>query len=589
MEKGAGFLETPTYVLCVVFFIFLLMSVAFEKILHWLKHYFEKNGMQGLLHATNDMVMELALMAFFSLFILISESVLSDLCVPEYEGTFMLLQKLMQNCHDCLKTTKTIDMPYECTVDNNISDDIHLLASQEGIKCKEGEQHLISIAALRHIHIFIFLLAVCHIGSAMVIIVLASWRMRFWRRVSNCDDLLSEVVQEKIHEYHDTVEQVASGSLDQNIENNTKYINHMPSTVVFNYEQHMKSTHKRHYISYRAGVWFKCFLAQFYRNVRSDEFILMRENFAFTHKLGKTFQFTEYLLRVMEYDFKQVTGIGLTYWLALIVIVLVSGLFGWMDFISEIVGIVIVLIVNTVLIRVLFEVTCTGELVNLQKLETRFWFNRPAFLLQLIQCAIFLNTIGFSSIAFFAWQFGYHSCYFEGVGFSILNVPWWVCLIMNVILLLDLGLVTLPLYTVAAQMNSGARWQAHLLPQGVQGKLANALKKVRAKPTCNASETAKTQEEPIRHTKSDNSTSSTSSEKIQVQMEELENTLIESYYGDVEGKNLLRAQKVTSSLRGQKPEQNPPANSYSIQIGNDDENTNLQQQNQQTEKKTEIS
>eukprot|EP01025_Chloroclados_australasicus_P000560 TRINITY_DN10255_c0_g3_i1.p1 TRINITY_DN10255_c0_g3~~TRINITY_DN10255_c0_g3_i1.p1 ORF type:complete len:574 (+),score=39.58 TRINITY_DN10255_c0_g3_i1:136-1857(+) len=494
--SGASFLETPTYVIIVVFFVFLVVQFIFEKVLHWLKHYLGHHGMHGLLAAVNQTIMELALMAFFSLLILIFESVLDDICVPNYADTFKILHHVTENCANCLEHTSDITYPYKCEapyeypVDYSAKKNRSLLAesdedyygeSKKG--CADGEQSLISVSALHHIHIFIFLLAVCHIGTASIIILLASWRVRNWRSVSQCD-VLDDVVHGQVQQYHESMEKSGkSGSPDSGNSDrlDSREFNKMPSSVVFNEKRVQKTISRRDKVLFRIRVWVQSFFRQFYKTIDGYGFNLMRSDFIFTHKLGRNFQFSEYILRVMEYDFASMIQIGVQMWFLLIVIVLVSGPIGWMDFIALLVGIAIVLIVNTMLLRVLREVVCTGVIVNLAKIETQFWFNRPWFMLGLIRVAVFLNTIGFASTAFFAWQFGGKSCYFENSGFNFLDVPWWVCLLMNVLLLLDLGMVTVPLYSASAQMNSGARWQVHLVSKRVQSKLVDTLQKIRDK------------------------------------------------------------------------------------------------------------
>ena len=42
------------------------------------------------------------------------------------------------------------------------------------------------------VHLFIFYMAITHILGGILLIVLASWRMRFWRRWTEQADLVSQ-------------------------------------------------------------------------------------------------------------------------------------------------------------------------------------------------------------------------------------------------------------------------------------------------------------------------------------------------------------------------------------------------------------
>eukprot|EP01025_Chloroclados_australasicus_P057729 TRINITY_DN7210_c0_g1_i10.p1 TRINITY_DN7210_c0_g1~~TRINITY_DN7210_c0_g1_i10.p1 ORF type:complete len:553 (+),score=26.64 TRINITY_DN7210_c0_g1_i10:207-1865(+) len=492
--EGASFLETPSYVLGVVFLVFLIIQIVFEKVLHGIKHHLEHHGMHGLLAAVNSTVMELSLMAFFSLLILISESLVEHICVPYYSDYFDILHPMLDTCADCLKDTRTVTYPGECKENSTLTSDYDpkrlLLGYTPGYEeetmslgCGHKREPFISVAALHQIHIFLFLLAVTHIATASIIIMLGYQRMKHWRWVSHCDTL-DDIVHGHVQQYHESVHLVGSHHMsDQAQDQESKTFTRMPSSVVLNEKrvQKMKTREETCMgrVLYKIKLWLKLFFSQFYKTINSHEFLLMRSNFIFTHKLGRNFQFTEYLMRVMEYDFASMTEIGVQLWILLIIMVVVSGPIGWVGFAALIAGVVIILIVNTMLLRVLEQVVHTGIITHLYRIECKFWFNRPWLLLALVRFAIFLNTIGFASTAFFAWQFGPKSCYFTSNNFSFIGVPWYVCLIFDVLLMLDIGMVTLPLYSATAQMNGGERWQAHLLPGSVTEKLTEVLHKIR--------------------------------------------------------------------------------------------------------------
>lgn len=100
-------LQTPTYILAIVFFIFLALSFAFELAIHHLKHYLQKRGRHGMSQAVDKLVLELTLLGFVSLLLTAFSGPLGRMCV-NYSDTMAdwTLSSNIKGCPCCLAHTE---------------------------------------------------------------------------------------------------------------------------------------------------------------------------------------------------------------------------------------------------------------------------------------------------------------------------------------------------------------------------------------------------------------------------------------------------------------------------------------------------
>lgn len=211
-----------------------------------------------------------------------------------------------------------------------------------------------------------------------------------------------------------------------------------------------------------------CFLQQFrvIKPVTELEFKMMSASFILTHRVNaKTFNFVQYIERSMEDDFSKLVGLSIAEWLFLVLIFLLAGVTGWMASWFNILAWILCLILNTKLIHITRYVTRGGAVNKLDK--SVFWFRKPQWLLPIIRAVIFSPSYLLASQVFFAWQFGANSCYFNNKGFRAYAAwPFWVDTILATLLILMLGLVTLPVYALAVQM--GSTYKHFMIPASVK-------------------------------------------------------------------------------------------------------------------------
>lgn len=99
-------LETPTYVLSIVFMMFLAVSGAFEITHHFARKALVRRGRLGMADALDKIVMELTLLGFVSLILTAFASPLSHICV-NYETSMdkWTMESSIWGCPCCLATT----------------------------------------------------------------------------------------------------------------------------------------------------------------------------------------------------------------------------------------------------------------------------------------------------------------------------------------------------------------------------------------------------------------------------------------------------------------------------------------------------
>ncbi|KAK9811612.1 hypothetical protein WJX72_006963 [[Myrmecia] bisecta] len=223
-----------------------------------------------------------------------------------------------------------------------------------------------------------------------------------------------------------------------------------------------------------------CFFQQYHPNIVShEEFAIMRASFTLTHRVGKKFNFIQYIMDSMEDDYAHIVGLGIGMWLTVILMVAVAGPVGWPAWWALLINAIVLHVVNTKLIKIIRHV-CRGGAVH-RLAPNIFWFHKPWLLLPILKTLLFINSFIFSSTVFFASQFGPRSCFFTSHGYksTLFALPWWLILLLNVLLFLMLALNTLPLYSLAVQM--GSDYKHHMVPQTVKDRLRELAQKTRDK------------------------------------------------------------------------------------------------------------
>ncbi|KAL5786837.1 hypothetical protein ACOSP7_003786 [Xanthoceras sorbifolium] len=407
---------TPTWVVAVVCFVIVLISLCAERGLHRLGKWLENKSQDSLFEALQKLKEELMLLGFISLLLTVFQDAISHICIPSHLASHML---------PCKKETVSHTNHYVQAI--NIRR--QLLSTDTGSEnCSKGKVPFLSMEALHQLHIFIFVLAVVHVIFCAITMVLGGARISQWK---NWED--SAMNGSKLNK-------VSS-------KDNAKHHHYL-----FLSERAIGYWRKSAVVS-----WLISFFKQFYNSVTKSDYIALRQGFIMAHCRGNNkFDFYEYMMRTVEADFKKVVGISWYLWL-FVVIFLLLNVDGWHTYFwLAFLPLILLLLVGAKLEHIITRLAQDVDQERIQHHQSDgvhpsdeyFWFGRPGIVLNLIHFILFQNSF---EIAFFVWiwcTYGFGSCIMEKLGYIIPRLA------MGVIVQVLCSYSTLPLYAIVTQMGS---------------------------------------------------------------------------------------------------------------------------------------
>ncbi|CAN6922050.1 unnamed protein product, partial [Brassica oleracea] len=426
---------TPTWVVAFICFIIVLLSLLAERGLHHLGKYLKRRKQDALFEALQKLKeAELMLLGFISLLLTVSQTAIRHICVPP---------ALVSNMFPCKKPLEEEHHAPE-TSHSLVFNTRHLLstgASPDHCTTK-GKVPLISVEALHHLHIFIFVLAVIHVIFCASTMVLGGARIQQWKRwEDNFRKIPSQKDASKPGHAHAHHAHAHAHALHELFNANHEF-----------FKMHAGGFWRRSVVI----SWLRSFCKQFYGSVTKSEYIALRHGFIMTHcPTNPSFNFHKYMLRTVEMDFKKVVTISWYLWLFVVVFLLLNvggwNTYFWLSFLPLIlllmVGAKLENIISSLAVDVC-EKRNRGEQAVITPSDELFWFHRPEIVLQLVHFILFQNSF---EIAFFFWilfTYGIHSCIMEKLGFLIPR------LVMGVLVQVLCSYSTLPLYALVTQMGS---------------------------------------------------------------------------------------------------------------------------------------
>ncbi|XP_052198414.1 MLO-like protein 1 [Diospyros lotus] len=431
-DEGTSLEFTPTWIIAGVCTVIVGISLVVERLLHFIGKYLKKNRKKPLFEALQKIKEELMLMGFMSLLLTVFQDVIVKICVKEGVMHHLLPCKYPSNTShqgklssDATDTTGDHDHYF-----GNHEVDIHEASPGIGYCAEKGKVPLLSLEALHHLHIFIFVLAVVHVTFSVLTVVFGMAKMRSWKHwedsIENDNyDTQEAALQPKfthVHQ-HDFIRERFQGI----------------------------STH-----SVFLG-WLHSFFKQFHASLTRSDYMALRLGFIMTHCRGNPkFNFHKYMIRALEDDFKKVVGVSWYLWV-FVVIFLMLNINGWNTYFwISFIPFILLLALGTKLEHVITQlahevaekhVAIEGELI-VQPSDDHFWFHRPQVVLFLIHVILFQNAF---DIAYFFWiwvQYGLYSCIMGQVHYTAPR------LIIGVAVQLLCSCSTLPLYAIVTQMGS---------------------------------------------------------------------------------------------------------------------------------------
>ncbi|KAK6232695.1 hypothetical protein SCA6_002768 [Theobroma cacao] len=505
--EGASLEFTPTWVLAAVCTVIVAISLAMERLLHYLGNILKKKQQKPLFEALLKVKEELMLLGFISLLLTVFQSAISKICISREAVTSMLPCKIEGNKEtaehsNSTATTSHFQKYFAFTLSGGTR---RLLAetssaSQMGYCGEKNKVPLLSVEALHHLHIFIFVLAIVHVTFCVLTVSFGGLRIRQWKHWEDSiakenydpEQMLKKKVTHvrehtfiKEHFLGIGKDSIVLGWLEAKLS-----LKHFFGSRSF-------ANHDSDILLHSPFVFLQhSFFKQFYASVTKSDYVTLRLGFIMTHCRGNPkFNFHKYMIRALEDDFKQVVGISWYLWVFVVIFLLlnVNGwhTYFWIAFIPFILLLAVGTKLEHVIIQLAHEVAekhvaIEGELV-VQPSDDHFWFNKPRIVLFLIHFILFQNAF---EIAFFFWiwvQFGFDSCIMGQIGYIIPR------LVIGVFIQVLCSYSTLPLYAIVTQM--GSSFKKAIFDEHVQAGLVGWAQKAKKKKGLRAATEAAAQEE----------------------------------------------------------------------------------------------
>ncbi|XP_043813416.1 MLO-like protein 13 isoform X2 [Manihot esculenta] len=383
-EESNSFEYTPTWVVAVVCFVIVLMSLFAERGLHKLGKWLKKKNQDALFEALQKLKEELMLLGFISLLLTVTQGAISRFCIPPHLAIIML---------PCKRKTKGSSEEIHHVINNRRR---LLSASNSAAHCvQKGKVQLFSVEALHQLHIFIFVLAVVHVIFCATTMVLGGARIRQWKAWEDSIRPASESggQTKTAHEHH----------------------HHL--------QKFLKKHTKGHWRKAFVISWLISFFKHFTGSITKSDYIALRQGFIKAHfDHMAQFNFHEYILRNLEIDFKQIVGISWYLWL-FVVIFLLLNVEGWHTYFwLAFLPLILLLLVGAKLehiIALMAQEANEQTHKEVKPSDDHFWFGKPVIILHLIHFILFQNSF---EIAFFFWMwctYGFESCIMEKVGYIV--------------------------------------------------------------------------------------------------------------------------------------------------------------------------
>ncbi|CAI0433388.1 unnamed protein product [Linum tenue] len=398
-EEGVNLEFTPTWIVAGICSVIVGVSLGVERLLHFTGTYFKRKKQKPLHEALQKVKEELMLMGFISLLLTVSQNLVVRFCVKEDLLTTMLpcpldLEqqggRLPPHHGETAEHSKMEAFPTKAMVRGLAR---RLLAeaaesesvSKTGYCARKGKVPMLSLEAIHHLHIFIFVLAIVHVTFCALTVMFGGARIRQWHQW-----------EIKIEKDHYDAEQALQKKFTHVREH---------SFIRDNFLGIGKDS--------EALTWVHAFLKQFYASVTRTDYLTLRLGFIMTHCRGNPkFNFHRYMMRALEDDFKRVVGIRQLVSLDLCGVLLVAEC-QWvacilLDSIHSFHFLQLLLALGTKLEHVISQlahevaekhIAIEGALV-VQPSDHHFWFNKPDIVLYLIHFILFQNSF---EIAFFFW------------------------------------------------------------------------------------------------------------------------------------------------------------------------------------------
>lgn len=438
---------TPTWIVATVCTVIVFISLFVERLLHYLGKVLKRKHQKALFEALQKVKEELMLLGFISLLLTVFQGAIQSICIPES------LERHMLPCKRTEPTTAaTSTEHYLSSFRFSSGGGRRLLAESSGSNhCGKGKSPLLSLEALHHLHIFIFVLAVTHVVLSLLTMIFGGAKIRQWK---HWEDSIHKDITENV------------------------------GTRITHVHQSEFIRKRYHGVGQDSSIisWLHSFCKQFYGSVTKSDYTTMRLGFIMTHCRGNPkLNFYKYMIRALETDFKKIVGISWYLWTFVVVFMLLNvhgwNAYFWISFVPLILLLLVGAKLEHVISQLAYDIAekhsaIEGDLV-VRPSDEHFWFQRPRIILCLVHFILFQNSF---EIAFFLWiltTYSFDSCIMGKVAYIVPR------LLISVIVQVLCSYITLPLYAIVTQM--GSSFKGAIFEDHVQESLVGWANKVKGR------------------------------------------------------------------------------------------------------------
>ncbi|KNA12564.1 hypothetical protein SOVF_124830 [Spinacia oleracea] len=413
---GPTFEGTPSWVIGGVVFVIIAVSLAIEKLLHYLGKMLLRKEKIPLYHALNKVKEELMILGFISLLLTFFQDEIDKWCIPE-----KLTERWLPCAKDKGDTASTANYQIPAGGRRLLAEDV------ANSTCPAGKVPIVSIGVLHDLHYLIFILAIVHVLNCMLIVLLGEIKISLWRKWEDAIRI------QNIADHNDQNDRVIDVRSLSFIKNRFGGVDAKKRHYVISFFKHL------------AGV------------ITKADYKAMRTGFILTHCNGNLrFNFHKYIVYAYEADFHKIVSISWIMWL-FVVISLTLNVAGWhVYFAISFIPFILLIVLGTKLQQVITELAIYiaqrhtvvfGEL-RIQPSDDYFWCNKPKIALLLIHYILFLNSFGSAIYFWTLFKFGPKSCVMDKPIYATSRI------IIMVVVQTICSYSTLPLYAIVTQMGS---------------------------------------------------------------------------------------------------------------------------------------
>ncbi|XP_073304091.1 MLO-like protein 1 isoform X2 [Primulina huaijiensis] len=199
--EGASLEFTPTWVIAAVCTVIVAISLAAERLLHYTGKYLKSKDQKPLYEALQKVKEELMLLGFISLMLTVFQGRIVKICVPSNTMKHMLPCSLS---HESSSTGEVPDASPDLSSHHR-----RLFAAEaagSGYCASKNKVPLLSLEALHHLHIFIFVLAIVHVTFSVLTVVFGGAKIRQWKHwevsIAKDNHSVGEVLKPKFTNVH---------------------------------------------------------------------------------------------------------------------------------------------------------------------------------------------------------------------------------------------------------------------------------------------------------------------------------------------------------------------------------------------------